>query len=119
MDGISPESWPVLAAFLALQTFITVPLILYLRSITNERIADLKAQLADLAKMHETQLATIRAIYQAATDYAQRRGDLLHTEKEKLVSQLDANSQQLFRAVDTLSELREAIRDLTKARRAG
>ena len=119
MDGISPESWPVLAAFLALQTFITVPLILYLRSVTNERIADLKAQMADLVKDRETQLATIRAIYQSATDYAQRRGDLLEGKNEKLVAQLDANSQQLFRAVDTLSELREAIRDLTKARRAG
>jgi ABC-type transporter Mla subunit MlaD len=119
VDGITPETWPILAAFLALQTLITVPLILYIRAGHNERVADLKQQVADAVKDREAQVATIRAIYQAATDYAQRRADQLHQEKEALIKQLDGNSQQLFRAVDALAELREAVKDLTRARRSG
>jgi hypothetical protein len=119
VDGITPETWPILAAFLALQTLITVPLILYIRAGHNERVADLKQQVAETQKDRDTQIATIRAIYQAATDYAQRRADQLHQEKEAMIKQLDANSQSMFRAVDALGELREAVKDLTRARRAG
>lgn len=119
MAGLSPETWPILAAFLALQTLITVPLIVYVRNVhadqltalgksCDERIADLKAQQAALI-----------VIYQATAEYAQRRGDTLHQEKLELQKLLDQNSQQMFRAVDALAELREAIKDLTRARRDG
>jgi hypothetical protein len=118
MGGLSPESWPVLAAFLALQSAITLPLLIYIRTVNEARIADLKAQLGTMLAEKEAQIKLVQGVYGQATEYAQKRGDVLHAEKEALVKQLDANSAQMFRAVDALSELRDAVRELTRARQA-
>jgi len=118
VGALSPETWPILGAFLVLQSLITFPLVRYIQLIH-------KAQLEALDKSCESRITDLRAqqaalvtIYTASTEYAQRRGDLLHAEKETLIKQLDAMSQQTFRAVDALSELRGASQDLTKARRS-
>lgn len=44
MGAISPESWPILAAFLVLQGAITWPLVKYIRQLHEAQIADLKAR---------------------------------------------------------------------------
>jgi hypothetical protein len=48
MNGLSPESWPILAAFLVLQGAITWPLVKYIRGVHEAQIADLKATIAAL-----------------------------------------------------------------------
>lgn len=118
MGGLSPETWPVLGAFLILQTLITWPLVKYIRESHKSQLDDLRAQVEAWKLDRDSQLAMTRAIYQASIDYAQKRGDTLHAEKEKLIAQLDANSQQMYRAVEALAELREAVRDLTKVRQS-
>ena len=70
------------------------------------------AQLAE----KEQQIAQMRDLYRASTDYAQRRGDTLHTEKEQLLRQLEQNTQSVFRFTDVIGELRDAVRDLTRLR---
>lgn len=119
MGGLSPETWPVLGAFLILQTLITWPLVKYIQSIHKQAREDQEKACEARINEMRSQQAALMAIYQATVDYAQRRGDTLHAEKEALIAQLNANSHQMFKAVDALSELREAVRDLTKARRSG
>lgn len=64
----------------------------------------------------DTQIAQLERLYQQSTEYAQRRGDTLHGEKEALLKQLDANARELFRFTDVIVELRDAVRELLKAR---
>lgn len=118
MGGLSPETWPVLGAFLILQTLITWPLVKYIRESHKSQLDDLRAQVEAWKLDRDSQLATTRAIYQASIDYAQKRGDVLHQEKEALIKQLEANSQRMVLVTEAFAELREAVRDLTKVRRS-
>ena len=66
----------------------------------------------------DARIAELERLYNERTSVAERRADLLHQEKEQLLRQLDANAQSLFRFTDVIGELRDAVRDLSRARQA-
>lgn len=86
-DGVSPETWPVLAAFLALQVLITVPLVVYIKSNFDRQITFLQ-----------------RLLDQAVAD------------RDRLLTKLESHSEKMYGFTDAMTELRDAVKELTRAR---
>lgn len=88
MDGLSPETWPILAAFLVLQTLITFPLVRYIKIV------------------HDQQIALLQKLYDAAQG-----------ERAALLKQVEVNSEKMWQFTDAMRELRAAVAELARARR--
>jgi hypothetical protein len=96
---------------------LTVPLVLLVAIVALARgLFVTRGHHEAVIREKDAQIAQLERLYAIATDYAQKRGDLLHQEKAEVHKQLDANTQQMFKFADVLGELRDAVRDLTKAR---
>jgi predicted nucleic acid-binding Zn-ribbon protein len=89
MEGLKPETWPVLLAFLVLQTLITLPLIRYIRT------------------THEAQIALLQKLY-----------DQAQAERAALLKQVEETTQRIWKFTDVIESLREAVKDLARERRA-
>lgn len=87
MGGLNPETWPVLGAFLVLQSLITIPLIRYIQ------------------KAHEAQIQLLQDINVAAT-----------AERERLLKQVESSAERMWRLADAIEEMRGAIRELSRER---
>ena len=85
--GVSPETWPILAAFLGIQVIITVPLIVYIRSNFDRQIA-----------------------------FLQRLLDQANADRDRLLAKLESHSEKMYGFTDAMAELRDAVKDLTRAR---
>jgi chromosome segregation ATPase len=106
VDQIAGQ-WPLLAGFL----LIAGALLKVIQSV-YERWLD------NMIKEKDRQIEQLGKLYAERMAVAEKRADLLHTEKEQLLKQLDANSQSLYRFTDAIGELRDAVRDLTRVRQA-
>lgn len=85
MGGLNPESWPILGAFLVLQTLITIPLVRYIK------------------QAHDAQIKLLQDINLAAT-----------AERERLLRQVEASAERMWRLADAIEEMRVAIRELSR-----
>lgn len=86
MGGLNPESWPILGAFLVLQTLITIPLVRYIRA------------------AHEAQIALLKDINAGAI-----------AERERLLKQVEAGAERMWRLADAIEEMRGAVREISAA----
>jgi chromosome segregation ATPase len=89
MEGLRPETWPVLLAFLVLQTLITLPLIRYIRA------------------THEAQIAMLQKLYDQARE-----------ERAALLKQVEETTQRIWRFTEVIEALRDAVKELGRERRA-
>jgi hypothetical protein len=89
VSGITPETWPVLLAFLVLQSLITLPLVRYIKA------------------SHEAQLALLQKLYDAA-----------QVERGALLKQVEASSERMWKFTDVIEELRGAVKELSRERRS-
>ena len=78
----------------------------------GEVVKEKDAQLAAQARY----IAQIEELYKEAIVYAQKRGDLLHQEKEALLQEVSGITQSLSGLTGALAELRETVRDLIRLR---
>lgn len=83
--GVTPESWPVLAAFIVLVS----PFVVYIKISHDREVAFLKRLL-----------------------------DQVTTDRDRLVIKLEEGSEKLYRFTDAMTELRDAVKDLTRARQS-
>jgi hypothetical protein len=98
---------------------LTVPLVLVIViAALAKGVVVTKGHHEAVVKEKEAQIAALTQLYAERTSVSEKRADVLHQEKEQLLRQLDANSQSLFRFTDVIGELRDAVRDLTRVRRA-
>lgn len=81
-----------------------------LKDAQGQVIAELKAQLSQ----KDERITDITRLLTEARESAQKRGDLLHTEKESLLVQLRENTQQLYRFTDVLADIREAMKEMVR-----
>jgi hypothetical protein len=81
-----------------------------LRSAHEQVITELKGQLGQ----KDDRITDITRLLTEAREAAQKRGDLLHTEKEALLLQLRENTQQLYRFTDVLADIREAMKEMVR-----
>lgn len=113
---MSPSDIGTLAT---LANSLTVPLVLVIVIVALAKgVVVTRGHFESVIGEKDARITELERLYNERTSVAERRADLLHQEKEQLLRQLDANAQSLFRFTDAIGELRDAVRDLTRARTA-
>lgn len=101
-SGISPETWPILAAFLTLQGVITIPLVRYIDRQWQARMAREREAAAEMVTKERTTNAEVTRLWQERVNREVAAKD---EADERCVAQAAAYERKLAAAAERVDQL--------------